>query len=132
MANTTYNSIDDNFNNLQSLKFKTKFKFYENLSKYYDNMNLRMEEDLFAKNVQGVSKIYHEVLLLLKILQTKPQFEKLNKNYYNLYYTVIKNRDAKEILNDKNNNNENGYCILDDFILPNHIMSIKSRETILK
>ena len=30
---------------------------------------------LFSKNAAGISKVYHEVLLLLKILQTKPQID---------------------------------------------------------
>ena len=32
-------------------------------------MKNRMDEDPFAKNAQGISKIYHEVLLLLEFLQ---------------------------------------------------------------
>ena len=32
------------------------------MSNYYDNMNIRFDEDPFAKNVQGISKIYREVL----------------------------------------------------------------------
>ena len=63
-----------------------------------------MDEDPFAKNVQGISKIYHEILLLLKFLQTKPQVKNMNFIYYDLYYTVIKNRDEKEIMNDKYEN----------------------------
>ena len=31
------------------------------------------QEVPFAKNVRGISKIYHEILLLMKFLQTKPQ-----------------------------------------------------------
>ena len=38
--------------------------------------NNKIEEDPFAKNAQGFSKIYHEVLFLMNFLQTKPQ----NKN----------------------------------------------------
>ena len=45
---------------------------------------------LFAKTAQGLSKFYHEVLLLKKNLQTKPQVEIMNNNYYDLYYTVKK------------------------------------------
>ena len=43
-----------------------------------------MDEDLFAKNAQGFSKIYHEVILLLKFLQTKPQVKNMNINYHDL------------------------------------------------
>ena len=58
---------------LQELKGKTNLKFYKNISKYYDNMDFRMDEDPFSKNAQGISKLYHEVLLLMKFLQTRPQ-----------------------------------------------------------
>ena len=30
------------------------------------------QQDIFAKNAQGISKIYYEKLLLMKFLQTKP------------------------------------------------------------
>ena len=58
-------------------------------------MNIRFDEDPFAKNAQGFSKIYHEVLLLIKFLQTRPQVKNMNINYYELYYTVIKTRVDK-------------------------------------
>ena len=72
MVITTYNSTEDMMNKLQELKGKTKLKFYKNISKYYDGMknrNFQTQEDPFAKNVQGISKLYHEVLMLLKFLQ---------------------------------------------------------------
>ena len=72
MVKTTYNSTEDMINKLQQLKRKPKLKFYKNLSNFYDNTNFRMDEDRFARNVKGISKIYHEVLLLMKFLQTKP------------------------------------------------------------
>ena len=109
MVNTTYNSTEDMNNKLQQLKGKTKLKFHTNIKKYYDNMNIRMDEDPFAKNAQGISEIYHEVLLLMKFLQTKPQVKNMNNNYYDLYCTVIKNRNEKEIVD---NQNENDYIIL--------------------
>ena len=37
----------------------------------------------------------------MKFLQTKPQVKNMNINYYDLYYTVVKNRDDKEIVDDK-------------------------------
>ena len=43
-----------------------------------------MDEDTFSKNVQGISKIYHEVFLLMKILQTKSQAKDMNINYYDV------------------------------------------------
>ena len=51
-----------------------------------------MDEDPFCKYAQDIGKICHGVLLLIKVLQTKPQIEKKNNNYYDLYYTEIKNR----------------------------------------
>ena len=53
----------------------------------------QFEEDPSSKNFQGVGKIYHEVLLLMKFLQTKPRVKGKNINYNDLYYTVIKNRN---------------------------------------
>ena len=58
-------------NKLQQLKGETKLKFYKKISNYYDNMNTRFHEDFFAKNARDVSKIYHEVLKLMKFLQTE-------------------------------------------------------------
>ena len=58
----------------------------------------QFEEDPFSKNVQGIGKFYHEVLLLTKLLQTKPSVTSVKINYYDLYYTVIKNRhDEKKL-----------------------------------
>ena len=84
-------------NKLKSLKCKTKLKFYQNISNYYDEMNNRMDEDAFARSAQGISKLYREISLLLKILQTKPQVKNMNNNLNDLYYTVIKNRDEKKL-----------------------------------
>ena len=61
-------------------------------------MNIRFDEDPTAKNVQKISKFYHEVLLLMKFLQTKPQVKNMNISYYDLYYTVFENRDEEEIV----------------------------------
>ena len=36
-----------------------------------------MDEDPFSKNAQGISKAYHEVLLLMEFQQTKPQVKKM-------------------------------------------------------
>ena len=88
-------------------------------------MNIRFDEDTFAKNVQGISEIYHEVILLMSFLQTRPQFKNMNIKYYDLYYTVIKNRDEKEIVD---NQYENDYISLNDVITPNHYVGIKGRE----
>ena len=47
----------------------------------------------------------------------------MNINYYDLYYTVTKTRDEKEIVDDKHEN---------DFMTPNHYVEIKPREFILR
>ena len=87
-------------------------------------MKIRMDEDPFAKNVQSNSKIYHEVLMFKKIFQTKPRVKNMTIIYYDLYYTVIKNRDEKEIVD---NQYENDYNNFND-IVPNH----KPHETTLR
>ena len=65
MVNTTYNSTEDMINKLQEMKGITKLKFYKIIGNFYDYMNIRMDQDTFAKNAQGINKIYHEVLLLI-------------------------------------------------------------------
>ena len=45
------------------------------------NRNLQTQEDPFAKNTRGISKIYHEVSFLIKFLQIKPQVKNMNINY---------------------------------------------------
>ena len=50
MVNTTYISTEDKIIKLQQLKGNTKLKFYKNLGNYYDNMNIRRDEDPFARN----------------------------------------------------------------------------------
>ena len=86
-------------------------------------MNIRFDEDPFARNGQAISRIYHEVLLLKKFLQTKPEVKNLNINYYDIYYTVIKNRKEKEIVA---NQNENDIISLNDVIIPNHYVGTKN------
>ena len=63
---------------LQQLEGKTKLKFYKNISNYYDNMTIRYDEDPFAKNAHSISKVFHEIILLIKFLQTKPQIKNMN------------------------------------------------------
>ena len=68
MVNTKYNTTEDMINKLQELKGKTKLKFYKSISKLYDDMthkHFQTQEDPFSKNAHGVSKIYHEVLMLM-------------------------------------------------------------------
>ena len=57
--------------------------------------NFQYEEDPFAKKSWS-QKNYQEVLLITKLLQAKTQVSSMNINYYELYYTVIKNRNAEE------------------------------------
>ena len=117
MVSTTYTSTEGMNNKLQELEGK-KLKFYKDISNFCTEMKNRIfqtQEDAFAKNAQGLSKIYLEVFLLMKILQTKPQVKIMNINYYDLYYTVIKNRDENKI-----ENNETHYINFNDIITPNH------------
>ena len=78
----------------------------------------KFEEDPFSKNAEGNNKTSREVLLIMKFLQTKPQVKNLNINFFGLYYTVIKNRDDKEIVVDDEYKKD--YIIFNDFISPNH------------
>ena len=80
MVHTNYNTTEDMINKLQSLKCKTNLKFYENINNYNieRKKNFYTQEDSFARNAQGIDKIYQEVLLLMKFLQTKTQVENMN------------------------------------------------------
>ena len=123
MINTNYKSTEDMIINLQQLKGKTKLKFYKNLSNYYNEMknkNFQTQQDPFAKNAQGISEIYNEVLLLMKFLQNKPQVNNMNINYYDLYYTVIKSRDENKDIDKQYENDDQEYNNFNDFITPNH------------
>ena len=135
MVNTTYISLEDMINKLQELKGKTKLKFHKNIGNYYTEMkkrNFQTQRDLFSRNAQGISKIYHEVLLLMKYLQTKPQINNMTINYYDLYYTVIKTRDENKHIDNQYENDYNDYTNFHDFITPNHYVGIKPREKFLK
>ena len=70
--------------------------------------------------------------MFLKFLQTKPQVRNMNIKFYDLYYTVIKNRDDKEIEDDKYENNEIDYFNYKDFITPNRYVRIKNDNLLLK
>ena len=61
----------------------------------------QFEEYTFSKNSGSNSKKYHEVLLLMNFLQTKPQVKCRNGNFYDLYYTVNEKRNEKEIVKDQ-------------------------------
>ena len=97
-------------NKLQELKGKTKPKIYQNIENNSDEMNYRrqsgyfsFDEDPSAISAQGIGKIFHGVSLILKDLKTNPQVKIMNINYYDLYYTVIGNRDGKNVENDDDN-----------------------------
>ena len=122
---TKFNSTDDMIKKLQELKGKTKLKLYKNLSDYYDNMIIRFDEDPFSKNAQGIFKVYHEVLLLKKFLQTEPQVKNMNLIHYDLFSTVNKSRKEKENVD---NQNKNDFISLKDVIIPNHYVGRKARE----
>ena len=61
MVNTTYKSSEDKINKLQSLKGKTKLKFYKNLSKFYDQMSIRRQSGNFQIEEDPSSRMF-EVL----------------------------------------------------------------------
>ena len=131
MVNTYYNSTEDMIIKLQQLKGKSKLKFHKNIINYYKEMkkiNFHTQQDTFAKNAHGESKIYHELLLLMKFLQTEPQIKNMNINYYDLYYTVIETRYENKVI-DIDNQYENDFI---DFKTPNDYIGIKPRETILR
>ena len=65
----------------------------------------------------------------MKFLQSKPHVKNMNNNFYDIYYTVIKNRADKQIVIDEY---ENDYNNFNDFITPNHNISINPREAILR
>ena len=139
MVITTYNSTEGMIKKLQLLKGRTKLKFYQNSSNYYDEGNFgrqsgtfHFEEDPFSKKTQGISKIYHEVLLLMKFLQTKPPVKNMNINYCDLYYTVIKSRDKREIVNEKDENSENEYILYDVSITPNRYIGRDNEDVIIR
>ena len=110
MVKNTYNSTEEMTDKSQELKGETKLKIYQSIGNCYDRMNkyFRFEEAPSAKNAQDI-KFYHEVLLIMKFVQTKPQVKNMNNKYYDLFYTVIEKGDDKVIVNDKYNKNEKDY-----------------------
>ena len=110
MVNTNYISTEGMINKLQSLKGKTKLKFYKNLNNYIMFWNNKKPSNsrsrsLCQKRIKAItSKIYHEILLLMEFLQTKPDIRNMNINYYDLYYTVIKVRNENRDTDDNYQN----------------------------
>ena len=136
MVNTNYKPREDMIDKLQQLKGKIKLKFYKNINNYYNEMKNKNfqtnNQDPFSRNAEGISKVYHEVLFLMKFLQTKPQVKNMNINYFNLYYTVIKTRDENKDIDNQYEKDDNDYINFNDIITPNHYIGIKPRETILR
>ena len=62
--------------------------------------NFQFEKDPSSKKMESIGKIHHKKLLLISFLQVNPRVKNVNI-IYDLYYTVIKNRDNKEYLNEK-------------------------------
>ena len=54
--NTINISTEDMIDKLQSLKGKTKLNFYKNISNYYDNMNIKFDEDILVKMLKALVK----------------------------------------------------------------------------
>ena len=67
----------------------------------------------------------------MKVLQTKPQIRIMNFNFNDLYHTVNKNRDEKEIVSIEYENNEKDYNNFDDFLTPNHYIGKKHKNEVL-
>ena len=86
----------------------------------------------FIKSAPGITKNYHEVLLILKILQTKPQVKNMNIKYYDFYFTVNKNRDDNQIVSEEHENNEKDHINYDDSSTPNSYIGRKSDDVMLR
>ena len=71
----------------------------------------QFEEDIFSKKAEAITETFHEVIILYKILETKPRFETTKKSKYNLFHTVFKSRNGKEdnIEEDDFNNSDSLY-----------------------
>ena len=96
------------------------------------NKNFKAEQDVFPKNAQCISKIYREVLLFMKFLQTKPQIKNMNNKFHDFYYTAIKNRNEFRDLDNQYEIDDNDYIVKNDFITLNHDIGIKTRETMIR
>ena len=93
--------------------------------------NFQIEQDPFSKNAESNNKIDNEVLLLMIFAQTKPQNENMNITYHDLYYTVIKNRDEKEIVVNEKESSENDFINYEEFIAPIHFNGQKNNEMLI-
>ena len=52
--------------------------------------------------------------------------------FYDLSFSVIKSRDAKEIVNHDHENNEDEYFIYNDYFVPNVFLGGKIDDVLLK
>ena len=96
------------------------------------NKNFQSGQDPFARNAQSISKIYHEILFLLKFLQTKPQIKNMNIDYFDLYYTVIRIRDENKDIDNQYEDDNNDYINFNDFITPNQYIGRKNNNELLR
>ena len=62
----------------------------------------QFQDGPFSKNVQSIGENFSEVTIQLKILTEKLHVKKRNIKYYDLYYTVIKNKLEKQLEDDEN------------------------------
>ena len=83
-----YNSSQNMIDNSQNLKVKTTPKNYPNLSIFYNEKMYRRqsgtfqsEKDLFSKNEERITKLYLQVMLLMKVLLTEPQVKRDSFNF---------------------------------------------------
>ena len=88
MVFAEYNSSQNMIDNSQNSKVKTILENYPNLSIFYNEKMYRRqsgtfqsEEDLFSKNEERITKLYLQVMLLLKVLLTEPQVKRNNFNF---------------------------------------------------
>ena len=87
-----------------------------------------MKNENFQSN-----KIYHEVLILMEFLQTKPDGKNMNIYYTDMFYTVIKTRDENKNIDNQYENDYHDYIDINAFVItPNYYIGIKPRETILR
>ena len=133
-VNISYSSLDNVIDKLQQLKARIKLKFFKKISDCYKEMKNKNfqsnKKDPFSKNAQGVAKIYHEVLLLMELLQTKADVKIMNIIYYDLYYTVNKTRDENKNIDSQYENDYHDYIDINDFFMP--LNYTPSHETILR
>ena len=78
----------------------------------------KVSKILFSKNAQVISKIYHEVFLLMKFLMTKPQVKNMNINFYDLYNTIIKTRYENTDIDNQYENDDNDCIDMTAFSVP--------------